>query len=1405
MKSKLFLTLMLLLSVVGWARADELTIYEGATGTNSYVPVYGMWADSYQKCEFIIPAEELNDMDNAIISEMTFYLNQKASAAWTGTFQVFLKEVGDATISNYTGTNGATIVYEGTLDATGETMTVAFSSEYLYAGGNLLVGVYEIVPGSYAGASFFGANVAGASVGGYNSAGLDAVSANARNFIPKTTFTYTAGEAPSCVKPKSLTVNYTGGTTAVVSWTSDAEAWILSVNGTETAVTENSYTLTELALGTTYEIKVRTDCGGGDLSDWTNPVSFTTDFCLEEEQCLVNITLTDAYSDGGGSIKVVDAETEKVLGSFTCSGASSEYTLSVCPGREINFVFASTDSYSYENGWVITDVNNEVISEHVGCRSSSDCTAPTNGVIATYLVDCTIATCPRPTEFAVNFEGGVTAEVSWTSDADSFDLMVNDEVIEGVSSPYTLEDLELSTTYEVMVRANCGGGDYSSWTPAVTFTTDACLNPTVVNYSLQDSYGDGWVSSNGANYIVMMDEADNILDYVTVESGYSASGTFKTCGEYVKFMWYIQGSNTYPGECSWTFTDESGNELFSGTGSSVENGDILYVIDRSSFPSPSNLAVSEVGPHSAVLGWTENGEATAWEICLNGDEDKLIAAESNPFTLTGLDSETTYVVKVRAINGSDQSRWSPTLTFATPITNPAPSDLAVTNISASSATVNWSSFAESYDLEWAEYTYTPSDNAFWLQYDNGTVASNVGSSSVMNWKWGVMYPADMLQDQKILTKIAFYEAEANQYTDGTITVNVYSGGDDAPGTLIGTESFAIEGTNGMREVNLSVPIEFDPSQNLWITLNTNALHCMGMSNEDGGINSRWIFYENEWMDMGSLYTTGAAYSFMIRGYADNFDLSTLNWNTEPDVTSPYTIDGLDPVTPYIVRVRGDYGEDGISNWASKIFTTSSPYDDPIDLAATEITATTATLDWTGYQDSYNLMYRQAEAIDPSEPATIIFEANDVWGDGSGYQMLLDADANVYGTLWNANHNILVDGEQYSSGDIPAEYYDEFEYKLPEEADGALSTTNVVVTGSVTMYIPAGTYDYAIFNPTPGDKFYIASDNGEVGGAEDDFVFEPGVTYRFTMQRFGTGDGAALEIIRPMEEWITVEGISNPYEMTDLTPNTYYEWQVQGVYEGGTTEWVGSHFATEELLEIELVNDDSENDAEKKNSVFISDAAGQYCEVLLSDRTLFKDNSWNTLCLPFDLTLDGSILEGATAKTLEEASVSGTSITLGFGSPVSTLEAGIPYIIKWEGGDNLVDPIFSNVLIKDVSEDDRTITLANGNVKFTGYYDAFEITPDDEGIYYMKADNTLAHTAKARTLKALRAYFEFTEEALEGARSIVLDLGEGSQATSISSLPADMLGEGDWYTVSGMKVTNLKKGVYINNGKKVVIK
>jgi hypothetical protein len=40
------------------------------------------------------------------------------------------------------------------------------------------------------------------------------------------------------------------------------------------------------------------------------------------------------------------------------------------------------------------------------------------------------------------------------------------------------------------------------------------------------------------------------------------------------------------------------------------------------------------------------------------------------------------------------------------------------------------------------------------------------------------------------------------------------------------------------------------------------------------------------------------------------------------------------------------------------------------------------------------------------------------------------------------------------------------------------------------------------------------------------------------------------------------------------------------------------------------------------------------QVMLTGRKLYKDDSWNTLCLPFDVVLEGSALDGATLKELD---------------------------------------------------------------------------------------------------------------------------------------------------------------------------
>ena len=135
-------------------------------------------------------------------------------------------------------------------------------------------------------------------------------------------------------------------------------------------------------------------------------------------------------------------------------------------------------------------------------------------------------------------------------------------------------------------------------------------------------------------------------------------------------------------------------------------------------------------------------------------------------------------------------------------------------------------------------------------------------------------------------------------------------------------------------------------------------------------------------------------------------------------------------------------------------------------------------------------------------ATIILTTDDVWQDGTGYQMLLDADATAYGTI------IPETGGLTTSGDASAATYAEFEYKIPTNADGSLTTSNMVLNESVSIQIPAGTYDWCITNPTPGDRMWIASSYGTVGGRADDYVFEEGMIYEFHVYYYdATGNDA----------------------------------------------------------------------------------------------------------------------------------------------------------------------------------------------------------------------------------------------------------------------------------------------------------
>lgn len=141
---------------------------------------------------------------------------------------------------------------------------------------------------------------------------------------------------------------------------------------------------------------------------------------------------------------------------------------------------------------------------------------------------------------------------------------------------------------------------------------------------------------------------------------------------------------------------------------------------------------------------------------------------------------------------------------------------------------------------------------------------------------------------------------------------------------------------------------------------------------------------------------------------------------------------------------------------------------------------------------------------PAGYARIVFTAGDIWGDGTGYQLLMDSNATAYGTT------IPATGALTTSGDVDATVYAEFEYKIPTNADGALTTTNIVLSSSITLDVPVGTIDWVVTNPTPGDRMWIAG-----SGRGDDLVLTDGFIYNFNVTGDSqTGDNVGLNIVNP---------------------------------------------------------------------------------------------------------------------------------------------------------------------------------------------------------------------------------------------------------------------------------------------------
>ena len=247
-----------------------------------------------------------------------------------------------------------------------------------------------------------------------------------------------------------------------------------------------------------------------------------------------------------------------------------------------------------------------------------------------------------------------------------------------------------------------------------------------------------------------------------------------------------------------------------------------------------------------------------------------------------------------------------------------------------------------------------------------------------------------------------------------------------------------------------------------------------------------------------------------------------------------------------------------------------------------------------------------------------------------------------------------------------------------------------------------------------------------------------------------------------------------------------------------------------------------------NSSIIESNNNKLAIVTLADRTLWKDGAWNTLCLPFEVSTTNAPFNGddVTAMTLDTSTsgLDGSTLTLNF-TAATTIPAGTPFIIKWATPEspaaNLVNPVFNGVTISSATNN----ATVDNVLTFTGIYSPVSIgSTGDNTMLYLGDNNTLYYPSAAMTIGSQRAYFQLLNGITAGEpssliKSFVLNFdGDTDGIRSMDNGQWTMDNEaGVWYDLQGRKIgltpnpspvgegRKLPRGIYIHNGRKVVIK
>ncbi len=162
-----------------------------------------------------------------------------------------------------------------------------------------------------------------------------------------------------------------------------------------------------------------------------------------------------------------------------------------------------------------------------------------------------------------------------------------------------------------------------------------------------------------------------------------------------------------------------------------------------SCPKPTGLAETNITSDAAELSWTAGGTETQWEVKYGtpgfdpNSAGTSAPATNNTFIITELPTATSYDWYVRAnCGGGDNSVWAGPNNFTTLPSCPSTSDLAVSNITATTADLSWTmgGSESNWEIKYGDSGFSPdSEGNLVTTTTNSSTLTGLNSGKTYQW------------------------------------------------------------------------------------------------------------------------------------------------------------------------------------------------------------------------------------------------------------------------------------------------------------------------------------------------------------------------------------------------------------------------------------------------------------------------------------------------------------------------------------------------------------------------------------------------------------------------------------------------------------------------------------------------